>query len=96
MLAIESCATDIHRLDYRCYIIPSIRSEETETEKLVSGKATEDVSSEHHVICDEAHGKDIKRTALSTDTVSTGTKLSKKKGSTFDSDESEETNVRLT
>lgn len=25
-MAIETCATDMHRLDYRCYMMPTIES----------------------------------------------------------------------
>lgn len=39
--SMESKATDIHRSDYRCYIIPGIKSDETITEKLKHGKVAE-------------------------------------------------------
>lgn len=51
LIAIETCASDIHRLDYRCYIMPLMESIEAGTEDGTPIKLTKEVRNEHVDVC---------------------------------------------
>lgn len=94
-MTIETCSPDIHRLDYRCYIIPTIEPIDTITEDSCPIGLTKEVPEEHTEGCVESH-MIKKKVCLSTDTVIPVAKEPCYVGGSINSDELDETNVRIT
>lgn len=83
-MTIETCASDIHRLDYRCYIIPLIEPKDAKPDEGDHKEITEVIHKEHPKDYSETPKGREDKPARSTDSVSTVTCCSKKEGKSVD------------